>query len=373
MAREALVEFTSRVNDPHVVTRRTVAFHLPSVIDEDNVDPAAAVALEILSRDPDADTRYFALHALIEEGLDLERPWLEGIAARLVHDPDLLVRQLALNFLPPSPELYEPWTSSELVDAGAQSDDEWVHWNYVSELIRRGDRDSADAALAALIDSLPQTRRFGAWVLGQFGDGPVLERPDRGRSIAALMAAAASETDEQVIDFIASALCWLRAAESVPWLIGLCRTGGDELRTSLALSLTNFAVERADIVAALTALVADPVPSVRDWASFAFSNTLTADSPELRENLLALVRDPDRATAAQAIIALCTRGDRRAIPALADALKQEPDNETWILVEAAQSLPDPGLLDGLHRLARSAGYQDEPELGALIEQIERQT
>lgn len=57
-------------------------------------------------------------------------PAAAGTVARLVLDPDRLVRQLALNFLPGSEALYASWTSSELATALAfgDPDDEWLQW-----------------------------------------------------------------------------------------------------------------------------------------------------------------------------------------------------------------------------------------------------
>jgi HEAT repeat protein len=376
-AREALVEFTARVRHPDTGVRRSVAFQLPSVIDQDDVDPAAAEALEVLTRDVDADTRYYALHALVAEGLNLDRPWVEGIATRLVQDPDRKIRHLALNFLPGSEQLYAPWTSAQLASAVADidtgDDDGWIQWNYVSELRRRGDQASADVAVAALSDPSPQLRIFGAWVLSQFGDGPVLERPHRPAAITALMSAASTETVPDVIDALVSALCWQQATDALPWLLELCRDGDDDVRTTLAMSLTAFGPHQTDTIKALTALLTDPAASVRDWAGFAFANDLpTADSVRLRNQLLVLTQDPDRVTASQAIHALILRSDQRAIPPLAEALTEDPDDATPLLLEAAQAASQPAFLPGLHHLLRSPEYEDDPELEALITQIQRE-
>jgi HEAT repeat protein len=79
-AREALGEVLRFVDHPHWRVRFHVAAALPSLVNEKRIEPCAAQALQRLCRDDDADTRYCALYALVEE--------VSGAEARLITDAD---------------------------------------------------------------------------------------------------------------------------------------------------------------------------------------------------------------------------------------------------------------------------------------------
>ncbi|GAA0585948.1 hypothetical protein GCM10010172_84000 [Paractinoplanes ferrugineus] len=91
-AREALDAILPFARHPHRRVRFHVASALPGLIDPAAVDPRVVPALEQLCRDEDADTRFYALYALLEEipGVDRER-----VAAPLADDPDEQIRDFA--------------------------------------------------------------------------------------------------------------------------------------------------------------------------------------------------------------------------------------------------------------------------------------
>ncbi len=72
-----------------------MAAAIPAMVDPAQPEPEAIDALRALCRDPDPDTRYYALHGLTEEGLAIPFSTLEDTLAALVSDPDEQVRQLA--------------------------------------------------------------------------------------------------------------------------------------------------------------------------------------------------------------------------------------------------------------------------------------
>ncbi|MER7444012.1 HEAT repeat domain-containing protein [Micromonospora avicenniae] len=93
-AREALGDVLRFVDHPHWRVRFHVATALPSLVDEERIEPHAAKALQLLCRDDEADTRYYALVALIEEASGVERELITQTLTDLLNDPDEQVREL---------------------------------------------------------------------------------------------------------------------------------------------------------------------------------------------------------------------------------------------------------------------------------------
>lgn len=93
-AREALGDVLRLVDHPHGRVRFHVAAALPSLVDEERIEPNAAEALQLLCRDDEADTRYYALVALIEEVSGVEPELITQTLTNLLNDPDEQVREL---------------------------------------------------------------------------------------------------------------------------------------------------------------------------------------------------------------------------------------------------------------------------------------
>ena len=100
-ARETLAQFTSRANHRDVGVRTTVAFQLPSVLNPVQPEESAIRALESLCHDADADVRYYALHALMEEDLPVEPQRARDAVRHLMRDGDEQIRALARFHLSP--------------------------------------------------------------------------------------------------------------------------------------------------------------------------------------------------------------------------------------------------------------------------------
>jgi hypothetical protein len=92
---------------PHVLAFRghplqRIRFHvaaaLPGLCDESNVAEVGAALLE-LSTDADADVRYYALHALVEDEIPADRTVVRHAAELRVSDTDQQVRVLAEEWL----------------------------------------------------------------------------------------------------------------------------------------------------------------------------------------------------------------------------------------------------------------------------------
>lgn len=98
-AREALGDVLRFVDHPHWRVRFHVAAALPSLVEAELIEPEAAEALRLLCRDEDADTRYYALVALIEEVSGVDAELITQTLTGLRDDPDEQIRELVLTHL----------------------------------------------------------------------------------------------------------------------------------------------------------------------------------------------------------------------------------------------------------------------------------
>ena len=95
-ATRAMPEVAAFARHPDAGVRLQVAASLPALVDADSVEEVASVALVALSTDSDADVRYSALVAIVEElpGFDPQQR-RSAVAARL-GDPDQQIKEFAL-------------------------------------------------------------------------------------------------------------------------------------------------------------------------------------------------------------------------------------------------------------------------------------
>ena len=94
-AREALSEVLTFAAHSHCGVRFHVAAALPALVDPDQVEPAASEALQRLCRDQDADTRFYALYALVEELPGVDQAQVNQALAHRLDDPDETIRSYA--------------------------------------------------------------------------------------------------------------------------------------------------------------------------------------------------------------------------------------------------------------------------------------
>lgn len=163
--------------------------------------------------------------------------------------------------------------------------------------------------------------------------------------------------------------------------------GDPQVRLALARALPAGVDAPGDLrdraIDALIALTADAQTLVRDWAAFGLGQ-LHADGAPARDALAALLADPDPDARCEALLALATAGDQRALVAVRQRL--ETGGELWLLeIEAAAALAAPQLHPALQRLAaRWAEDHDDftevlflalercaPGAGAAAQQVER--
>ena len=94
-ASEALDEVVGFVDHADARVRFHVAAALPSLVDPDQIEAGAAAALLRLTCDDDAETRYYALYALLEEVAGVDPEQFDRAVAALVDDPDGQIRTMA--------------------------------------------------------------------------------------------------------------------------------------------------------------------------------------------------------------------------------------------------------------------------------------
>ncbi len=94
-AREALRDVLRFAEHPHWRVRFHVAAALPSLVDPERIEPDALAALQQLCRDDDADTRFYALYALVEEVAGVEVEHVSRAITDLLDDPDVQIREFA--------------------------------------------------------------------------------------------------------------------------------------------------------------------------------------------------------------------------------------------------------------------------------------
>jgi hypothetical protein len=83
----------ARHRDAADVVRFSVAAALPAIVDEKRVDDRAIQVLIALSADADADTRYYACAALVDDLALVHRPEVRDAIERLGTDTDSQIRR----------------------------------------------------------------------------------------------------------------------------------------------------------------------------------------------------------------------------------------------------------------------------------------
>lgn len=111
----------------------------------------------------------------------------------------------------------------------------------------------------------------------------------------------------------------------------------------------------------LLALMGDPDPATRDWATFLLA-VQNIDKDEVREALLRATDDEDASVRAEALMGLAERGDQRVVPLVVrDLDRSECDYGTF---QAAEKIAAPVFLEGLRKWRGSSG---PPHYNSMIE------
>ncbi len=255
--------------------------------------------------------------------------------------------------------LNEVLATARAINATASEDGEWdAMWRALCSLRPLG-RKAFDRALT-LLKGDNWDRSLGCDLLG------VLCAPDdegwSHEAALALVAAARSETDPEVLQSLAGALNNVADPLGVPVLSELAGHPDEDVRLAVAGSIPSCRSyedeeDTAPIVHVLLRLMVDDDAGVRNWATFGLGQQMDDDSATIREALVARLRDPDHDARWEAIIGLARRHDRRAFEPLREALAG--GGVPLHGVRAASWLADARLLDSLQALTDDDQLSEE--------------
>lgn len=252
----------------------------------------------------------------------------------------------------------DPRAVNELITAALCEPGEDLAWDAVCALHWRGTREVFDRAVRLCQSPCAVERRLGADILGQLG----VPQPNfSGESLRTLLGMLETEREHGVLTAVLVALSHLGREEAIRPACRVRRHEDPDVRHGVVLALTGHEAYAA--LEALAELTRDPVPLVRDWATFALGSQVEADTPELRGAFIERLSDEDIDTRAEAIIGLARRGDRRVLPALRDELASSSVGA--LAVEAAALIGDPEL----HALLVALEARRDIEQHALGEAI----
>lgn len=217
-------------------------------------------------------------------------------------------------------------------------------WDAIGKLHLKGGGNALDLARAWQHGS-PNERRTAAWILGQLGysDRPFAE--ERFSILAAMLASEMrAAADPAVLNDICVAFGHLHDARAVPLVLPLTKHQSGAVRFGVVFALSGY--EDVDAIAGLIALSHDNDANVRDWATFGLGSQTDADTPELREALIARLRDREGDTDQEAVIGLARRGDLRVVPRVLEALDAGELSAPLLEAAALLALPEfcPSLL-----------------------------
>lgn len=189
-----------------------------------------------------------------------------------------------------------------------ESDD---YWAIVSELQRRGDRDTFEVSVSLSDSPDAAARAVALDVLAQLGFAE--GRPFLEESLP-LALSAARDGDSLVKIAAISALGHLGDPRALSALIEHLADPDEDVRLAVAVALPAVAGEPPAEVAveALILLTRDSGADVRDWATFGLGSQIETDTPAVRGALAERLDDPDGDISGEALVGLARRHDARA-------------------------------------------------------------
>lgn len=234
-------------------------------------------------------------------------------------------------------------TNEELLHAALAEADDEVSWRAIMELHLRGGRDVFERACLLCASPEGRERRVGADILGQLGT-PTYAFPEE--TLAVLLGMLEREQEPDVLRSIAVALGHRHVPCAVEPLVRLKQNPDARVRFGVVFGLLGH--EDTLAIQALLELSTDSDTEVRDWATFGLGSQIEADTPDIREALVARLSDEDENVRGEATLGLARRHDRRMVePLLADL------EAGWfgsLSTTAAAEIGDPRLYPALVRL-----------------------
>jgi HEAT repeat protein len=245
----------------------------------------------------------------------------------------------------------DPRATHELVTQVLTEPDENAAWEAVSTLQYRASRDVFDAACQLCGSACPQERTLGANILGQLG---IPDRSFPEESVTVLRKLLAVESDKDVLRSVCVALGHIHDPIAIPDLASLKTHHNVMVRYAVVFGLLSFKEELA--VNTLIELSRDQDELVRDWATFGLGSQIEADTPPIREALVARLSDADEIVRSEALVGLARRKDERVLDPLIRELERYPAEKIGdFAIEAAEEMADTRLLPILTRLKEASG------------------
>ncbi|MFN6300638.1 MAG: HEAT repeat domain-containing protein [Planctomycetota bacterium] len=246
------------------------------------------------------------------------------------------------------------WTAIENVHQ-IESDE---LWDSVFALRKLASKRTLDRALDWSKRPEAFHRSIGVSILAQLGpDGKAFHE----ESTKVIHSMLSTETDDEVITSLISAVSFREMSQATPWLLALADHPSEDIRWRVAWALPIPGINNPEIFQAsiqtLLKLMQDPEPKVREWATFSLSIT-DEDSPTIRRALLERLSDNDFETRSEAAVGLASRKEPAAIDLLIEHLGS--DRVGQLYVEAAEIFADSRLKPAL--LSLKKWWDIDPEL-----------
>lgn len=252
----------------------------------------------------------------------------------------MLPRPRAATRPPQSPMSTEPLSAFHRAHAHALADDYDARWDCVVELQATGSESVFEQAVAWCDSPDPLERAIAADVLGQLREGESTSFGDRA---APHVSRLLRDSDARVLEAAARALSYIGVRDQLEALVALAKHPDPDVRHGVVLALNRTHVPLA--LETLIRLSADDDDTVRDWATFGLGSQTDADTPELRDALVARLDDSSFDVRGEALVGLARVRDRRVYPALLRELQS--GHVGSLAVEAALDFPSPMLLESL--------------------------
>ncbi len=212
----------------------------------------------------------------------------------------------------PDEEHTDTRTNDELFHAALTNADEDVVWTAISELQRRGSRSVFEHVCKLCTSPVARERRVGVDILGQLG---ITNRTFHAETLAILLAMLEQEQEPQVLKSIAVALGHRHDPRAIESLVHLKLHPDNDVREGVVFGLMSHEDELA--IQTLIELSRDPdAYYIRDWATFGLGSQIKADTPTIREALVARLVDEEGIVRGEAMIGLALRYDQCMIEPL---------------------------------------------------------
>lgn len=232
-------------------------------------------------------------------------------------------------------------------------------WEAIRELQQRGDDAVFEAAVRLTRSTVSKERGRGVDILAQLGT-PKPSAELRAKCANVILECIVLEQTPAVLNSIGFALGHLHDPRAVDALVPLATHADSEVRFGVVMGLLWHLAPTA--IAALIELSADVDDDVRNWATFGLGQ-MNADSPALRDALVARLSDENFEIRGEALSGLAERKDARVLEPLHRELAGPPLG--LFAIEAAAALGDRSILPVLEELRQSRADAPPRFLAAL--------